>query len=53
MRSQALVLHADKGNGMRSDTVKRCLEELGMLRSFSRTKGSNDNHFSESQFRTV
>jgi len=52
-RRQPLILHADNGNAMRAATLAARLEELGVLRSFSRTRFSNDNPFSESLFRTV
>jgi transposase InsO family protein len=48
-----LVLHADNGNAMRAATLESRLEELGVLRSFSRPRVSNDNPYSESLFRTV
>jgi transposase InsO family protein len=50
---QPLILHADNGNAMRAATLESRLEELGVLRSFSRPRVSNDNPFSESLFRTV
>jgi transposase InsO family protein len=52
-RRQPLILHADNGNAMRAATLEVRLEELGVLRSFSRPRVSNDNPFSESLFRTV
>ena len=52
-RRQPLVLHAYNGNAMRAATLEARLEELGVLRSFSRPRVSNDNPFSESLFRTV
>jgi transposase InsO family protein len=52
-RPQPLILHADNGNAMRSATLESRLEELGVLRSFSRPRVSNDNPYSESLFRTV
>jgi putative transposase len=52
-RTQSLVLHADKGNAMRAATLESQLEELGILRSFSRPRVGNDNQCSESLFRTV
>jgi putative transposase len=52
-RLQPLVLHADNGNAMRAATLESRLEELGVLRSFSRPRVSNDNPYSESLFRTV
>jgi transposase InsO family protein len=52
-RKQPLVLHADNGNAMRAATLESRLEELGILRSFSRPRVSNDNPYSESLFRTA
>ena len=46
-------LHADNGNAMRAATLESRLEELGVLRSSSRPRVSNDNPYSESLFRTV
>jgi len=48
-----LILHADNGNAMRAATLESRLEELGVLRSFSRPRVSNDNPYSESLFRTM
>ena len=50
---QPLILHADKGNAMRTATLESRLEELGVLRSFSRQRVSKDKPYSESLFRTV
>jgi transposase InsO family protein len=50
---QPLILHADNGNAMRAATLESRLGELGVLRSFSRPRVSNDNPYSESLFRTV
>jgi len=52
-RRQPLILHADNGNAMRAATLESRLEELGVLRSFSRPRVSNDNPYSESLFRTA
>jgi putative transposase len=52
-RQQQLVLHADNGGAMRSATLEVRLEELGVLRSFSRPRVSNDNPYSEPLFRTA
>jgi transposase InsO family protein len=52
-RPQPLILPADNGNAMRAATLESRLEELGVLRSFSRPRVSNDNPYSESLFRTV
>jgi transposase InsO family protein len=50
---QPLILHADNGNAKRAATLESRLEELGVLRSFSRPRVSNDTPYSESLFRTV
>ena len=52
-RRQPLILHADNGDAMRAATLETRLEALGVLRSFSRPRVSNDNPFSESLFRTA
>jgi transposase InsO family protein len=52
-RQIPLTLHADNGNAMRAVTLESRLEELGVLRSFSRPRVSNDNPYSESLFRTA
>jgi len=52
-RPQPLILHADNGNAMRAATLESRLEELGVLRSFSRPRVSNDNPYSESLFHTL
>ena len=51
-RRQPLILHADNGNAMRAATLESRLEELGVLRLFSRPRVSNDNPYSESLLRT-
>ncbi len=50
---EQLVLHADRGSAMRSGKVSRLLERLGVERSHSRPRVSNDNPYSESQFKTL
>jgi len=52
-RQQRLILHADNGSAMRAATLEVRLEELGVLRSFSRPRVSNDNPYSEALFRTA
>jgi len=52
-QQQPLILHADNGNAMRGATLESRLEEMGVLRSFSRPRVSNDNPYSESLFRTL
>jgi putative transposase len=47
-----LTVHADRGSSMTSKPVAFLLADLGVTKSFSRPRVSNDNPFSESQFRT-
>lgn len=49
----SLTVHADRGSAMRSDGVAQLLGSLGVVRSFSRPHVSDDNAFSESQFKTL
>jgi len=48
-----LTLHSDRGPSMTSHTVAQLLAALGVVRSHSRPNVSNDNPFSESQFKTL
>ena len=48
-----LTVHADRGSAMKSDTLAQLLATLGAQRSFSRPHVSDDNAFSESQFKTM
>ncbi|MFE4958608.1 transposase [Streptomyces sp. NPDC056653] len=47
------TIHADRGTSMTSKKVSQLLTDLGVTRSHSRPRVSNDNPFSESQFRTT
>ena len=49
---QQLTIHADRGAVMRSQLVGDLFLELGVDGSHSRPRVSNDNPFSEAQFRT-
>ena len=53
IRNKPLVLHSDNGAPMKSFTLKAKLEVLGVLSSYSRPRVSNDNPFSEDQFKTL
>ncbi len=46
-------LHADRGTSMTSTPVAQLLVDLGVARSHSRPRVSNDNPFSEAQFKTL
>lgn len=48
-----LTVHADRGSAMKSDTLAQLLATLGAQRSFSRPHVSDDNAFSEAQFKTL
>jgi transposase InsO family protein len=48
-----LVLHSDNGSPMKGATLLTTLQALGVVPSFSRPSVSNDNPYSESQFRTT
>lgn len=48
-----LTVHADRGSAMKSDTLAQLLATLGVQRSFSRPHVSDDNAFSEAQFKTL
>jgi putative transposase len=48
-----LTLHADRGGAMRSKPVALLLADLGVVKTHSRPYVSNDNPFSEAQFRTL
>lgn len=48
-----LTIHSDRGPAMTSKPVALLLADLGVIRSLSRPHVSNDNPFSESQFKTL
>jgi putative transposase len=48
-----LAVHSDRGSAMKSDTLAQLLDSLGASRSFSRPRVSNDNPYSEAQFKTL
>ncbi len=53
VRPGTLVLDADRGAQMTSKTVAQLLADLDVGQSHSRPQVSNDNPFSESQFKTL
>ena len=53
VREDQLTLHSDRGPAMKSHTVAQLLAALGVTKSHSRPHVSNDNPFSESQFKTL
>jgi putative transposase len=48
-----LTIHADRGSSMKSKPVALLLADLGVTKTHSRPHVSNDNPFSESQFKTM
>ena len=47
------AIHADRGTSMTSKPVAQLLVDLGVARSHSRPRVSNDNPYSEAQFKTL
>ena len=50
---QVLTLHSDRGAPMTSKCTAQLLADLGVTRSLSRPQVSDDNPFSEAQFKTL
>jgi len=50
---EQLTLHADRGSSMKSKVVAQLLCDLGVTKTHSRPHVSNDNPYSESQFKTM
>lgn len=48
-----LTIHADRGSSMTSKPVAMLLADLGVTKTHSRPHVSNDNPFSEAQFKTL
>jgi putative transposase len=48
-----LTVHADRGSAMTARSIAQLLAGLGVERSHSRPRVSNDNPFSEAQFKTL
>ena len=53
IRPGQLTLHADRGTSMSSKPVAFLLADLGVTKTHSRPHVSDDNPYSESQFRTM
>ena len=53
IEERQLTLHADRGSSMRSKPVALLLSDLGVTKTHSRPHVSDDNPFSESQFKTL
>jgi len=50
---QVLTLHSERGAPMTSKCTAQLLADLGVTRSLSRPRVSDDNPFSEAQFKTL
>lgn len=48
-----LTIHSDRGPSMKSKTIGDLLAHLGVAKSLSRPRISNDNPYSEAQFKTM
>ena len=48
-----MTIHADRGTAMASKPVALLLADLGVTKSHSRPHCSNDNPYSEAQFKTL
>jgi putative transposase len=53
IKPSELTVHADRGSSMTSKPVAFLLADLGIIKTHSRPQVSNDNPFSESQFKTM
>ena len=53
VRPHVLTLHSDRGAPMTSKCTAQLLADLGVTRSLSRPQVSDDNPFSEAQFKTL
>ena len=51
--AEQLTLHADRGTSMKSKPLAMLLSDLGVTKTHSRPQVSNDNPYSESQFKTL
>jgi putative transposase len=53
IQPEQLTLHADRGSSMKSKPVAHLLTDLGITKSHSRPYVSDDNPFSEANFKTL
>jgi transposase InsO family protein len=53
LAGRPLVLHSDNGSAMKGSTMLACMQNLGVLPSYSRPRVSNDNAHAETLFRTA
>lgn len=53
LAGRPLVLHSDNGSAMKGSTMLACMQNLGVVASYSRPRVSNDNAHAETLFRTA
>lgn len=53
VQPEQLTIHADRGSSMTSKPVAQLLADLGVTKTHSRPHVSNDNPYSEAQFKTM
>lgn len=53
IQQDPLIIHSDRGPSMTSKSVAFLLADLGVTKSLSRPHVSNDNPYSEAQFKTL
>ena len=53
IKADQLTIHADRGSSMKSKVVAHLLADLGVTKTHSRPHVSNDNPYSEAQFKTL
>ena len=53
IKPEQLTLHADRGASMKSNLVAHLLSDLGVTKTHNRPYVSNDNPYSEAQFKTL
>jgi putative transposase len=53
VKKDQLVIHADRGSSMIAGSVAELMNELGVTKSHSRPRVSNDNPYIESHFKTL
>jgi putative transposase len=53
IKPDQLIIHADRGSSMTSKAVAYLLADLGVTKTHSRPHVSNDNPYSEAQFKTL
>jgi len=53
VKPEGLIIHSDRGPPMISKCVAQLMGDLGITKSLSRPHVSNDNPFSEAQFKTL